>query len=412
MNFVEVWAWEEKIGVVMQEGNQVTFELSDEKYRKISPLLFENTNIAKANVKNIHEIGPISDALPGGYGMEYLGKYFTDEYGRKPSIVELLSFVGGHALGALEFRPQSDAVKIDEELFSTLQELKTRSRKVYEGEHDLDIDKLIAISNSAAGGARTKAVVGFNPNKNKIHIAQKNDSEPDDFIKCIVKYNSKNFKESNDEIKAEFLYAKLAKLSGVKMSETWLVEDNGTCYFATKRFDIDEKKTRFHMHSFAGLIGSDASSFSTSYDALFRVGLMLGVSQEDKVQMFRLMVFNLVFSNKDDHARNFSFLMDQQGNWKFAPAYDLTFSTHNYGANHHQLKIDRKFASNARALSIKQVAKICEIKDPLTVIEQMIKIKHEHLHVLANALYISKSFVDEIFLVTEDFDKLFRKIEV
>jgi len=412
MNLVEVWAWGDKIGVVIQEGNQVTFELSDKKYRKISPLLFENTNIAKAKVKDIHEIGPISDALPGGYGMEYLGKYFTDEYGRKPSIVELLSFVGTHALGALEFRPQSDAVAIDEELVSTLQELKTRSRKVYEGEHDLDIDKLIAISNSAAGGARTKAVVGFNPNKNKIHIAQKHDNEPEDFIKCIVKYTSKNLKESNDEIKAEYLYAQLAKLCDIKMSKTWLVEDNDTSYFVTKRFDVNDKNNRLHMHSFAGLIGSDASSFSTSYDALFRVGLMLGVSQEDKVQMFKLMVFNLVFSNKDDHARNFSFLMDQQGNWKFAPAYDLTFSTHNYGANHHQLKIDKKFASNARALSIKQVAKIFEIKDPLTIIEQMIIIKHEQLPVLANTLDISKSFVDEIFLATEDFDKLFRKKEV
>ena len=410
MNSVEVWAWNKKIGLVLQEGNQITFELSDEKYRNISPLLFENTNIAKVNVKNIHEIGPISDALPGGYGMDYLGKYFTDEYGRKPSIIELLSFVGRHALGALEFKPQSSAAKIDEELYATLEELKERSRNVYEGEHDLDIDKLIAISNSAAGGAKTKAVVDFNPNENKIHIAQKHDAQPKGYEKCIIKYTTNTV--DDNEIKAEYLYSKLAKLCGINMSDTWLIEDNNTCYFATKRFDIDEQGKRLHMHSFAGVIGSDASSFSTSYDALFRVGLMLGVSQSDKEQMYKLMVFNLVFSNKDDHARNFSFLMNEEGEWKFSPAYDLTFSIHNYGANHHQLKIDKKFASNARAISIKHVAKICEINNPLLLIEKMIEVKYKNLVSMADELNIEKTFTENIFIATKDFDNLFRKKEV
>jgi len=166
------------------------------------------------------------------------------------------------------------------------------------------------------------------------------------------------------------------------------------------------------MHSFAGVIGSDASSFSTSYDALFRVGLMLGVSQSDKEQMFKLMIFNLVFSNKDDHARNFSFLMNEEGQWKFSPAYDLTFSIHNYGANHHQLKIDKKFASPARALSIKHVAKICEINNPFLLIEEMIEVKYKNLVSMADELNIEKTFIENIFLATKDFDNLFRKKEV
>ena len=166
------------------------------------------------------------------------------------------------------------------------------------------------------------------------------------------------------------------------------------------------------MHSFARRIGSDTSSFSTSYDALFRVGMMLCISQADKEQMFKLMVFNLVFSNKNDHARNFSFLMNEEGQWKFSPAYDLTFSTHNYGANHHQLKIYKKFASNARALSIKQVAKICGITKPLLIIEEMIKIKDQHLFSMAKELNIPKPFIENIFNATQEFDKLFRSKEL
>ncbi len=414
MDSIEVWAWGEKIGVIVQEGSQVIFELSGEKHRRISPLLFQASNRAKADIKNIYEIGVIADALPGGYGMDYLGKYFTDEYGRKPSIIESLSFVGKHGLGVLEFKPESSITTINEELFSTLEELKTRSRNVYEGEHDFDIDKLIAISNSAAGGARTKAVVGFNPYEQKIHIAQKHDSEPKSYRKCIIKYNPKGGKEKeeyNNEIKAEYLYAQLAKIVGIKMSETWLFEDNGAFYFATERFDVAPNGERLHMHSFAGLIGSDASSFSTSYDTLFRTGVMLGISQNDKEQMFKVMVFNLVFSNRDDHARNFSFLMDKQGLWSFAPAYDLTFSNHNYGANLHQLKIDKSFANYVREISIKKIAKICEVKNPLDIITEMIELKHQHLSGMADAINIPKSFVNNVLLATLNFDRMFRKQE-
>lgn len=40
--------------------------------------------------------------------------------------------------------------------------------------------------------------------------------------------------------------------------------------------------------------------------------------------MVRLMVFNIITGNRDDHAKNFSFLLDTEGMWKMAPAYDLT----------------------------------------------------------------------------------------
>jgi serine/threonine-protein kinase HipA len=43
--------------------------------------------------------------------------------------------------------------------------------------------------------------------------------------------------------------------------------------------------------------------------------------------MYRLAVFNVLAHNRDDHAKNFSFLMDENGEWKLAPGYDLTFSS-------------------------------------------------------------------------------------
>jgi serine/threonine-protein kinase HipA len=41
---------------------------------------------------------------------------------------------------------------------------------------------------------------------------------------------------------------------------------------------------------------------------------------------FRRMVFNVLAHNRDDHAKNFAFLMQPDGTWELTPAYDLTFS--------------------------------------------------------------------------------------
>lgn len=43
--------------------------------------------------------------------------------------------------------------------------------------------------------------------------------------------------------------------------------------------------------------------------------------------MFRLMCFNVYAHNRDDHAKNFSFLYDVENRrWQVSPAYDLTYS--------------------------------------------------------------------------------------
>ena len=39
----------------------------------------------------------------------------------------------------------------------------------------------------------------------------------------------------------------------------------------------------------------------------------------------RRMVFNVLMNNRDDHAKNFSFVLNEEGEWKVSPAYDLTF---------------------------------------------------------------------------------------
>ena len=37
-------------------------------------------------------------------------------------------------------------------------------------------------------------------------------------------------------------------------------------------------------------------------------------------------MFNVLTHNRDDHAKNFAYLMDAQGRWRLSPAFDMSFS--------------------------------------------------------------------------------------
>jgi serine/threonine-protein kinase HipA len=408
---IDIWAWGNKIATVIEEGNKLSLELEANKYSMFSPAQFDGAHKI-SSIAAVHEIGLIGDAIPGAYGSKYLNRFFKDEFGRSPSVVETLAFIGSHGLGAIEFKPSSEEGEIDSELILTINELKMQSRRIYEGEHNIDIAKLIAVSNSAIGGARAKAAVGFNPANKKVYIGQKHASLPAGYKKCIVKFNSKEREEVtsyNEEIKGEYLYYKMAKALGLTINDCWLIEEDGVFHFATERFDIDKHGNRLHMHSFAGLIGSDASSFSTSYDALFRVANRLCVCDQDKAQMFKSMAFNLVFGNRDDHARNFSFLMTEKGEWSFSPAYDLTFSSHDQGGNKHQLKIGSGFADAAKMVSIAKAASIIGINNSKEIFEEFIDFKHENLAVMSKEIDIDEKFYKNVFNDTAGVDKALGK---
>jgi len=62
-------------------------------------------------------------------------------------------------------------------------------------------------------------------------------------------------------------------------------------------------------------------------DCAFRLEKHLKVYEK----VFRLAAYNVYSHNRDDHSKNFSFLMNANGEWKFATAYDLTISYSGYG---------------------------------------------------------------------------------
>lgn len=409
---INIKSWNRDIMIVAEIGGEIIIDLEDMEFSQFSPLKFEETMQIRERISRndeIDSIGILSDSISGSYGKGYFNKYFINEKGEMPSILDRLSFIGSDGLGALEFSTSDDFAVVQNSTFS-LKDFKQLSIDVYNGASS-KLATLIAKSNSGAGGAKAKAVVQYNCETKSVHLSEVNENRLHGYTKSIMKFNnsinSNEIKKYNDELKMEFVYYLLARESGINISDSWLEsDDENNYYFITKRFDVDDEDTRFHMHSLAGILSHNASSFTLGYESLFRVGTMLGVSEESKRQMFKTMVFNLVFANRDDHSRNFSFLMDKNYNWEYAPSYDLTYSGYISGLKSHQLTIDKKLSHLVRSLAITKIAKLCNEKNPLMIFENMIELKHSRLGELAKK-YDIESVANAIFEDTKAIDKIF-----
>lgn len=353
--------------------------------------------------------GVISDSLPDRYGKTYFKQYYKQEYGVFPTALEQLLFLGEHAMGGLVFKPSM--IKEDEraEKILEIRELYELSKKVEQEKLDYTISSAIALSNSAAGGAKRKAIVRFDPETHKVCLGDKHGELPKGYVYCMIKFDETESRKypfidkPDDELsvpnKLEYVYSLCAKKCGINMTRTWLVEDEIGFHFATERFDRRDKK-RLHMHSFAGMHHNDASPQSMSYEMLFKTAEFLNTSHESKNQIFKVMVFNLVFGNRDDHAKNFSFLMDNQGEWEFSPAYDITFSTHEGVQPWHQLTIGN-MASNIKAKVIMEIANKFKIEAPKEIITDIIHCFKEELLLVMQGNNISSKIYKEIEATTK-----------
>ncbi len=415
MKVITIKSWNIDIAYTTELEGKLILDLQNKKYACYSPLNFQSIIQVKEDIgrgADIYKIGLIADSISGAYGKSYFDKYFANEHGEMPSILDRLSFIGNHGLGALDYEPSDESSTIQDHIIFSLKDFKKQSIEVYNAKVSNSLAKLIAKSNSGAGGAKAKAVIEYNPTDKKLHLSPINSDVLDGYVKSIVKFNnSKNSDEitkHNDELKLEYIYYLLAKELDINMSRSWLEKDeDSNYYFITQRFDIDSEGNRLHLHSLAGVLSHDASSFTLGYESLFRVGIMLGVSKADKRQMFKTMLFNLVFANRDDHSRNFSFLMDKDCSWSYAPSYDLTYSATNHGLKWHQLTIDKKPSHSLKSLGLKKIAKLCEVDDGLEMISSMIYLKHSRLRELAKEHNV-ESMVEMIFNDTLGIDKIFR----
>ena len=264
--------------------------------------------------------GLFADSLPDGWGRLLIDRHFLKQ-GINPaalSPLDRLALVGDNAMGALSYKPEIEMESHLEQI--VLDDLAQSSKEILEGSSDVMLDELLSLGGSSAG-ARPKVLVQFSDDKREVVHGRQVLREG--FSHRMVKFASSS--DMRDIGAVEYAYALMAKAAGVQMPETTLIEGRRGRYFASKRFDrIGDM--RVHMHSVAGLTHSDFRFPTLDYDDLLSLTLHLTKNMQEVEKMFRLACFNLFAHNRDDHAKNFSFLMDEKGKWRLSPAYDLTFS--------------------------------------------------------------------------------------
>jgi serine/threonine-protein kinase HipA len=268
--------------------------------------------------------GVFSDSLPDGWGRLLLDRQVKSSGvpPEKLTALDRLSHVGNFGMGALAYEPdRSEAPSKPPAL--DLQRLAEESRIVLEGENDEVFADLLAMSGSSAG-ARPKVMIGVSSDRKQlIHGRQ---TLPDDFEHWMIKFASRGDRKDCGAI--EYAYSLMARDAGLDMTPTHLfpaTSKNEIGYFGVKRFDRVGNE-RLHMHSLAGFIGADYTRHSLDYEHVLKATLSLTHHAKQVESMFRLSAFNVFAHNRDDHAKNFAFLMDAHGVWRIAPAYDLTFS--------------------------------------------------------------------------------------
>lgn len=118
-----------------------------------------------------------------------------------------------------------------------------------------------------------------------------------------------------------------AKKCGITIPSIYLYKEEIATHLILERFDRDKNDKKIHISSVSALLHKDISIARVmSYEELFTFTNMVCKKQSSILELFRRMVFNIMILNYDDHAKNFSFMMREDGVWDLAPAYDITYS--------------------------------------------------------------------------------------
>ena len=315
-----------KVGRLAFRDRQVLFEYDASFIAsgiEISPIKLPlRLGVAIADTKIFDGLfGVFNDSLPDGWGRLLLDraveKHGIDRGQLNP--LNRLAYVGRHGMGALSYEPELGS-NITDDAPLVLDRLAEESAAVLAGADEEVFEELLRL-NGSSSGARPKIVAQASADKKKIIHGQQ-ELQPG-FAHWIIKFPSSQ--DARDVGAIEYAYSLMAKDSGVEMSETHLFCTKRNKYFGTKRFDR-EGDARIHMHSLGGLMHADHRSPSVDYEMVLRVTLALTRNIKDAEKAYALACFNVLAHNRDDHVKNFSFLLNARNQWIFAPAYDLVFS--------------------------------------------------------------------------------------
>ena len=322
----------------------------------------------------------IADSLPDHWGNKVFNEWakLNNISTRNLSALDRLAYIGRRGMGALEFLPpmaedmeRSFKVEIAD-LYRLAQATLDEARRFKtELQPDLMIESLFKVGTSA-GGRRPKAIINLNPETNECYSGQV--ATPiNGFIPMIIKFDEHLDMPTT---RIEYSYYLMAEDAGLKMMPSRLLEGETSTHFLTERFDRVDN-TKVHTQTLAAM-----NPLADSYEDLFDVACRIGILPAELSQLFLLMTMNVLCGNIDDHNKNFSFMMTDNGMWHITPAYDFTFSVDTSAPgyiNRHCMTINNKNVDVERA-DLLQIAKRYNIKGAESIINRAIDVVSNYAH--------------------------------
>ncbi len=362
------------LGTLYEKDGIISFEYEQDfinTQMNISPikLPFDTNTYVNTDDKYFQTLaGVFFDSLPDKFGTKVIERYYERKglLAKDLSVLQKLIFIGSHGMGALEYKPCErllDEMDITEPL--DIRRMYESSKKVVQGEMEESIEDLIKFTGSgaSAGGARAKAIVGWNAKTNEI-ISGVSDL-PVGYEQWLVKFDVyDDHNKSLDFTKLEYLYMSMAKDCDINIPEIKMIEDRDLHHYMIKRFDR-EGNDKIHMHSLASMMHIDFNlPMHYSYDEALRVVWFISKDKQDVIEFFRRCVFNVIVRNQDDHAKNTSFMMSKDGVWSLSKAYDITYANGAMYTKNHQMSIRGK-VNDFEMNDLIMLAKSADIKEKM-----------------------------------------------
>ena len=376
----EHWRWGTLVSSNAITGRPlIAFEYSDEARRRGLELSAYTLALSGPKLRKdfpAHQMGlpgPVYDALPDGWGMLLMDRLFKRR-GLHPARIgplERLSYIGSHAMGALSFEPVAPEMLAPQEEIP-LAQLAAEVQNVVNGEGGEFLQRLLQMGGSPQG-ARPKALLYRDPGSGAFSTAAAPSLQA-----WLVKFPARQ--EHPEVCAIEAVYAECLRQCGIQTPETaYFSLPNGQAAFATQRFDR-QGGLRVPMQSLAAFTGADFQTpGSLDYVNFLRATQICTNDVREKALAYARAVFNVAFNNRDDHPKNFAYLMSQTGEWTLAPAYDVTFCEgpggyHQMDVMGQALEIDRKnmlrLGTHEAELSAREAAsvidQICDVGSTLT----------------------------------------------
>jgi len=318
------WGERWPLGVLADNGRDILFEYAPEALRRgieLSPrqlpLRAEGYSSLPRHQQRLP--GLVADSLPDGWGMLLMDKLFRKQGRAQGSISPLdrLAFVGERGMGALSYVPPDPLQLSPEEL--QLLDLAKAAHTLSQGKDSAILQQLVLLGGSPHG-SRPKVLVQFDPASSQLStLDDANWGQP-----WLIKFPAQG--EHKEVCAIEHVYAELARHCGLEMPATRHFDlGRRLAAFGVQRFDREDGM-RVPVHTLAGMLHVDFRLPSVDYSTLLRATRLMTGDQRQVETAFQRCVFNVLFNNRDDHAKNFAYRMSRDGHRQLSPCYDLSFN--------------------------------------------------------------------------------------